>query len=383
MFFAQEMHADTCRRPHLTTRLVVLGFAFALFPGSLGVASDRHNATAAVPRHTTIIYYANETVKQVSDLVQFARLQAILRRSRSQAGDRLIKMLQGDVELYPQIVERESSALQAMAKRSHTNLAIFSNKLALEGRYLFYDAESDTLQRHIFAIGQKEDGPFIALAPLSRPDVLREALETAVRAASQPASSIVLFVNSHGTIETALMPRINVDLSIATEDEVLQRVRSGSAGEPPRWAMPHGTSKIEFWSILGQISGGQNVRFPLVVRLACQSGLSSRAELAAIPPSVERFAHTGLSSPSTGDIDLAAAFSKTKGTDWLARMPAALRDAGFNVDTPQSLSLWLIPIALRQFPIIVYFLPLFGWFVWIAIRWMRASVRITGSRVHA
>ena len=383
MFFAQEMHADTCRRPHLTTRLVVLGFAFALFPGSLGVASDRHNATAAVPRHTTIIYYANETVKQVSDLVQFARLQAILRRSRSQAGDQLIKMLQGDVELYPQIVERESSALQAMAKRSHTNLAIFSNKLALEGRYLFYDAESDTLQRHIFAIGQKEDGPFIALAPLSRPDVLREALETAVRAASQPASSIVLFVNSHGTIETALMPRINVDLSIATEDEVLQRVRSGSAGEPPRWAMPHGTSKIEFWSILGQISGGQNVGFPLVVRLACQSGLSSRAELAAIPPSIERFAHTGLSSPSTGDIDLAAAFSKSKGTDWLARMPAALRDAGFNVDTPQSLSLWLIPIALRQFPIIVYFLPLFGWLVWIAIRWMRASVRITGSRVHA
>ena len=65
---------------------------------------------------------------------------------------------------------------------------------------------------------------------------------------------------------------------------------------------------------------------------------------------------------------MAAAFSKTKGTDWLARMPDALRDAGFNVDTPQSLSLWLIPIALRQFPIIVYFLPLFGWFVWIAIR---------------
>lgn len=125
------------------------------------------------------------------------------------------------------------------------------------------------------------------------------------------------------------------------------------------------------------------MRFPLVVRLACQSGLSSRAELAAIPPSIERFAHTGLSSPSTGDIDLAAAFSKTKGTDWLARMPDALRDIGFNVDTPQSLSLWLIPIALRQFPIIVYFLPLFGWFVWIAIRWMRASVRITGSRVHA
>jgi hypothetical protein len=364
-------------------RLVVLGFAFALFPGSLGVASDRHNATAAVPRHTTIVYYANETVKQVSDLVQFAKLQAILRRSRSQAGDRLIKKLQGDVELYPQIVERESAALQAMAKRSYTNLAIFSNKLALEGHYLFYDAESDTLQRHTFAIGQKEDGPFIALAPLSRPDVLREALETAVRAASQPVSSVVLFVNSHGTIETALMPRINVDLSIATEDEILQRVRSGSAGEPPRWAMPHGTSKIEFWSILGQISGGQNVRFPLVVRLACQSGLSSRAELAAIPPSVERFAHTGLSSPSTGDIDLAAAFSKAKGTDWLASMPDALRDAGFKVDTPQSLSLWLIPIALRQIPIIVYFLPVFGWFVWIAIRWTRASVRITGSRVHA
>jgi hypothetical protein len=361
-------------------RLVVLGFAFALFPGSLGVASDRHNATAAVPRHTTIVYYANETVKQVSDL---AKLQAILRRSRSQAGDRLIKKLQGDVELYPQIVERESAALQAMAKRSYTNLAIFSNKLALEGHYLFYDAESDTLQRPIFAIGQKEDGPFIGLAPLSRPNALREALETAVRAASQPASSMVLFINSHGTIEMALMPRINLDLSIATEDEILQRVRSGSTGEPPRWALPHGTSKIEFWSILGQIWRAQNVRFPLVVRLACQSGLSSRAELAAIPPSVERFAHTGLSSPSTGDIDLAAAFSKAKGTDWLVSMPDALRDAGFKVDTPQSLSLWLIPIALRQIPIIVYFLPLFGWFVWIAIRWTRASVRITGSRVHA
>ena len=219
----------------------------------------------------------------LSILVQFAKLQAILGKSQSEAGDRLIKMLQGDVELYPQIVERESSALQAMAKRSYTNLAIFTNKLALGGHYLFYDAESDTLQRHTFAIGQKEDGPFIALAPLSRPDVLREALETAVRAASQPASSIVLFVNSHGTIETALMPRINVDLSITTEDEILQRVRSGSAGEPPRWAMPNGTSKIEFWSILGQISGGQNVRFPLVVRLACQSGLSSSSRTGGDP----------------------------------------------------------------------------------------------------
>ena len=375
MVFAREVHGDPHRQRHPVTLLAVLGFAVALVPVSLGLASDLRNLQVAGPRHTIIVYYANETVKQVADSAQYSSLQAILRKSHSQTGDRLTKILQGDIELYPQIVERESSALQAMAKRLQTDLAIFTNKLALEGHYLFYDAASDTLQRPTFAIAQKEDGPFVALAPLSRADVLREALEAVAGTASQPASSMVLLVNSHGTMQMALMPRINVDLSVATEDEILRRVRAGSRGEPPRWAMPHGTSKVEFWRILGEIGRARNVRFPLVVRLACQSGLSSEAELAAIPPSVERIAHTGLSSPSTGNIDLAGAVSKTEGTDWIARMPAALREAGFSIDTPQSLTLWLIPIALRQIPVIVYFLPLFGWFVWSAMRWTRASAR--------
>jgi hypothetical protein len=356
-----------------------LAFAFALilaFPlANAGRAFGETAIPAASQPPAVIVYYANETVKELRDLPEFLRLRAILRKSASPLAGRLVKILQDDIDVYPGVVAREQLALETAARRLHVDLAIFTNKLALEGHYLFYDAPSDRLERRPFAIAAKDDGPFVALAPLSRPDVLHAALDGATAAASRPASEMVLLVNTHGTMQMALMPRINVDLSIATEAEILERLDEGGRGDQPPWAKPHGTSKVEFWNILADVVRSRNVRFPLVARLACQSGLSSLAELETIPPSVALFAHTGTSSPSIGDIDLAAAISKSDGPDWLARMPNALRQSGFYVETPRRLAFWLLPIALWQVPTVFYFVPLLAWAAWRALRWTRERPR--------
>ena len=110
---------------------------------------------------------------------------------------------------------------------------------------------------------------------------------------------MVVITNSHGGRDMALIPRVNADLSqTGAALAMREMLELDDNGAPPAWAQPQGTSKLAYWQVLEDVSVARGVRFPLVFRETCISGIRSFTELFAIPDSVGVIAHSG-----TGDIN--------------------------------------------------------------------------------
>jgi hypothetical protein len=177
----------------------------------------------------------------------------------------------------------------------------------------------------------------------------------------------ILLTHSHGAPDMALMPRVSADvvtLDAATWERILD------FGErPPAWATLKGANKVEYWRIVADVSHKYRVRFPLVVRQMCESGLYSLAEFALIPDAVDYIAHTGMADLPYGQIDygslLAAAGSSS---NIAAAFIKNLRAQGLHVETKWPFLLRLGPVYLWSVPRMLWFTPLGLWLCWLAYR---------------
>ena len=294
-------------------------------------------------RSQVLIYYANETSPQTFASENYIALLAILRTSSKPLAAEIAASIVADAQHYPAIVQRDIDALLTAAHPLGVDLAIFTNSMALKYEYLFYRAETThTETRRLPALAKTLD-TILATSPLSRPDIFHAALLDIGSLYPPDSVDAVLITNSHGSADMALMPRVNIDLSLTTSTEVLTQLSHMGANDSrpiPTWATLKGTNKLEFWRVISEVSTIYRIRFPLIFREACASGLATWSEFYAVPKSVDTLAHSAMDNLSPSKIDYAVLAEFHKGNaNWVDQVASALRHYGIHVDTRRAL--WL------------------------------------------
>jgi hypothetical protein len=326
------------------------------------------NVARAADARTVVVFYANETSARAFSSEHYQTLLQILASAHGEFAKGLRAELAADALDFPASVVSNEAALMTHARRVPFDLVVFTNEMALDHRYLRYRGAEDRQETLAFAplSGPEHTHPFMVTAPLSDSRMLKAALAEVVTHYEAQRLEIVLLAYSHGTLDMALMPRVNIDLRLATENEIRDALERGPRGTAaPGWARLQGTSKTEFWRVLSDVSTAQpHVRFPLVIRAGCQSVLMSWEEYFAIPRSVGLIGHTALESPTLKSTRFDKVFERASGAMAVTDLATGAREAGFLVDSRSSLSVWLIPVTLWQIPLWCYFAPFGVWVLW-------------------
>ncbi len=340
--------------------IAVLAVVLASFP----VASGRSQDIAKQrPRHRVLIYYANETPEQALSSPNYKDLLAALRQSPTDVAKIIAKSLTDDGHHFPLVVRRDIQDLDRVALLSKSDLVVFTNTLTLKHKYnVLYGSQGRLETRSFPTIPSSADRVF-ANSPLSRPEQFRTALDLVGNLFGKDSIDAVLIANSHGTPQMALMPRVNVDLSRTTPEQLLaQLMRSGSGEIQPVWAVPRGTDKVQFWKIISRASALYKMRFSLVFLEACESGPYTFSDVLSVPASVALVAHSGRANIDPSAINYAP-LEREQPSLWPNQLPLLLRAYHIHVDSRLKLWLWPTLIKLRAIPPSVCFLPLALWLI--------------------
>lgn len=328
------------------------------------------NAAEAVVNRSPdriLIYYANETTERVFQSETYAVLLAALARSGAPAAAQLSEHLRADARLFPDAVRRDVADLSEAAKRLNFDLAVFTNALAHDGRYLFLRGGVGEAEPMRIPELPAAANPILAASPLARADFLRAALATV--AAAYPGGSLdaVLITNSHGGGDLAIAPRVFADLSRADPADVLAEFEGAPRPASARAGMgaAQGVAKQEYWRLLDKHYAAGGMRFALVFRQACESGVSSWSELAALPESIGAVAHTATGRIGYRDVDYASVFAVGELTGLLSdHVALRLERSGIQVDRPGRMWTWLVRDAAAAAWPYLLFLPLATWLGW-------------------
>jgi len=336
-------------------------------------------------RHPLFVYYGDETSTQAAQSENYAALLDILRSSNNPRAAKVAESIVTDAEKFPLLVERDIEALKVQAKRLGFDLAIFTNALAFEGNYLLFRADARTTETHKLPEISPTSSPVLATSPLSRPEYLRTGLLAVSALYPAGALDMVLVTNGHGGRDMALIPRVNSDLSQdGAASAMREMLESDDNGAPPAWAEPQGTSKLVYWEILKDVSAARGVRFPLVFRETCLSGIRSFKELFAIADSVGVVAHSGTGDLSGWDLDYAQMLGTVApGSDWIGSLSAGLKARHVHVDTWRTAWLGVLHVVLRSIPVVVFFIPLGLWVAWYASRRFRRSTKSSWAKKYS
>lgn len=340
--------------------MALLAAAFCLLADAGG------SAGATASRQAVLIFYANETSQAAAHSENYAKVLGVLKRTGGAQADKATASILRDAERFPALVKRDIGDLLAAARRGKFDLAVFTNKMAFEHRYLLYRAATDTIEQQALAEIPATSSVILATSPLARPDVLRSAL--AAVAGQYPRNSIdaVLITDTHGSSDMALIPRVNADLSRRDAERQMQELlESDDNGVPPDWAELQGTSKLAYWRTIGDISAEYGVRFPLAFREACASGLRTWREYGMLPESVGLFAHSAMGELDSAGISYADIFADVRpDADWPPILAAGLRDHGIHVNSRWTVWLWVALIDVGLVPPFLFFIPLAAWLIW-------------------
>ena len=347
------------RRYHARWSPILALFLWGLALSGVGTA------TAEV-RHPLLVYYGDETSAQAAQSENYAALFEVLRNSDSPRAAKVAKSIATDAEKFPLLVQRDIEALKVQARRLGIDLAIFTNALALDAEYQLFRAQAGVTEKHRLPDIPPTSSTILSTSPLSRPEYLSAGLLSV--AALYPANSldIVLITNGHGGRDMALIPRVNADLSqTGAALAMREMLESNDNGAPPAWAQSQGTSKLAFWQVLENVTAARGVRFPLVFREACFSGIRSFTELFAVPGSVGFIAHSATGSLDGWNLDYAQLLGTVSpGSDWIGSLSANLEREGIHVDTWATASLGVLRVVLRNISIVVFFIPIALWISW-------------------
>ena len=335
-------------------------------------------------RHRLLLYYGDETSTQAIRSQNYAALLAVLRSSSNPRAAAVATSVVSDAENFPRLIQRDVDALRVEAKRIGFDLAIFTNALAFDGHFLLYRAETDITERQVLPPVPPAQNTVLVTSPLSRPEYLRAALFSLGALYPKNTLDIVLITNSHGGRDMALIPRVNADLSQAGAAAAMKEMlETGENGEPPDWAVPKGTSKIDFWQAIGEASSAYGIGFPLVFRETCVGGLRSWTEFFTVPSSVGLIADSGMDEINGWDLDYANLLGDVSpGSDWVASLAEALKLQGLSVKTRNTAWTDVLFISLYSIPIAAFFVPLALWVAWYAVAAYRKTRRTLRDASH-
>jgi hypothetical protein len=282
---------------------------------------------------SVLIFYANETSQAAARSENYANVLAVLQRTGGAQAEQAAASVLRDAERFPQLVKRDVAELAAAARRWKFDLAVFTNEMAFERRYLFYRAATDKIVTTQYP---------------------KDSLDA------------VLIADSHGSGDMALIPRVSADLSRPDAARQMQQLlESDDNGVPPDWAELQGISKLDFWQTIRDVSAASGVRFPLVFREACASGLRSWREYDVLPSSVALFAHSAMGELDSANISYARILSaELPSPDWSLALSAGLGRSGVHVDSKWTIWLWVALISVGSIPLGLFFIPLVAWLIW-------------------
>ncbi len=331
-----------------------------------------------------LIFYANETTPAAATSNNYTVLLAALRdhdgRGRRDA-QALADAIEEDARVSPAIARHEADALLRACGRVNASIAVFTNELVMGRHFRFCGSGTLHAETLPFPDLPPSSDPLLNLTPLARPDYLQAALEqVALRSGGRPLDALLL-TDSHGGIGMALMPRVSANV-MNLDSATLAKIWD-LRGSKPSWAALKGTTKSDYWRVLGEVSHEYPIRFALVVRQACESGIESLAEFRRIPDSVGLIAHTAMADLAVDKIDydkLSAAAATA--SDPIQAIATNLAAQGMHVDGRPALLLWLVPVYLWSLPPILFLLPLALWIGWVG--WTAASGlrRVAPERAH-
>lgn len=338
--------------------------------------STQSRATAD-ERQRLLVYYANETSAEAARSDNYAALLAILRKSANPAATRIAESVENDARKFSALAARDERDLLAAAARVGFDLAIFTNARTVAGHYLHYRHPRGTVERRPFPPLPPASSVVLASSPLARQEAFRAALADIAALYPADALDLILIANSHGSGDMALMPRVNTDLSTTDAASALaQMLDASEQGNAPTWAALQGTGKLAFWAELDALARSRGVRFPLVFREACASGLRTWQEFGALPAAVGVVAHSGMGDMDATVIDYAAIFAAVPPAgDWQAALERGLASRGIRLNTERTLWFWVGLITLGEIHVAYYFIPVGLWLGWFAMHAMRGRRR--------
>ena len=239
----------------------------------LGVSA---RATAAeAGRAQVIVYYANETTKDVGQSENYVALRRILQSSSHPRVQATLEAIDYDAEQSSRIVERDIPALIAIAARLGFDLYAFSNSLAVKGEYIFFDhraPRSSSSQLRKFPLIEQGENIVYANSPLSNPKVLTSALEVIGQYYRPGTLDLVLLLNTHGTREMAIIPRVTADFTEVPPQSVIGELTGAAPNDLAiSWLVYQGTSKLEFWRVIARFSERFGAVFSTVFLESCES----------------------------------------------------------------------------------------------------------------
>lgn len=326
-------------------------------------------------RRVLVVLYANETTTEAFGAPHYRKVLGILQNAEGDLPKALHADLVADAREFPKAVARNLEGFLARARRGDFDFAFFSNELANARTYLLVRSGQTHGERLELPFTHVSEHPFVATAPLSDPRMFRAALLDLTERYRNVPLDVILLTFSHGALGMALMPRVNIDLRIASEGDIRRGLEgAGSAPAAPGWASLQGTANRAFWDVLEDVGVAHpDVRFPLVVRGSCQSTLASLEEYSAIPATVGLIGHTGVSSPSIKSFRLEAILADQQVPFSRTALARNAREAGFSVDRRWSLVMWLVPVVLWNIPFVFYCIPLTLWLA--LVGWGQARAR--------
>jgi hypothetical protein len=334
-----------------------------------------------------VVYYANETTPQAAHSLNTAKLLTILKRSTNPSARGMVKSLLEDEMKFGAAVRADETALIAAARQRGFDLILFTNALALDHKFMVLRHGGD-IENLPLPEQPPAPSPALATSPLARPVYLAAALhEVAVLYPRHPAD-VLLITFSHGADNLALTPRIFADLAVAKAGELEHELDTPpKAGEPPPlWASYPGTTKAEYWRILSSAKG---LRYALVVRDSCESGLSSWHELLTLMPAdVTAIADSGNALIDYDAIDFRAAFAVDPSNHSLAAgLASELHRQGLHVSGKDALIFGFVLRQMVDLPAALYFVPLALWLCWLRLAVLATRRQRNGgiarSRVRA
>lgn len=329
------------------------------------------------PRATYVVLYANETPSDAGTTTNYSLLFDALRSAGRADAEKTIKILKDDARNFSALVDRQIASILAEARHGRFHAVIFTNNLARRGRFLLARAAREPSEEAAFADLTPADTEILRSSPLSRPEALRSALGMLSALPNAETSDFALITSSHGDADTVIMPRVFADFSSVDRETLVRaltvpqdRGESGASG-----LARFGISKVEYWDALAR--GAPELRFPLVVRESCKSGILTWREFSAIPMAVGVVAHSGNRNIKIDHLDYARLFADLAPSESVAeQLEVRLRAQKLHVDNRYGIFFRLARRHVAGILPFALFVPLAVWLIWY---WRRSFASRTSS----
>jgi hypothetical protein len=292
------------------------------FSKLLGLSRDLNapvviDATLDRPgKKKVLIYYANETAPSADEAKNYDVLIQWLKTSDEESIRKIARSLESDLKTFHAVVDEEIAAIQRNLSKADPNTkvaaVIFTNRLARRGVFRVQESGSDAVAEAKIAM-PKLNGLVCKSNPLAHPDVFTAALTAVSKRFDAANHQYVLVTKSHGGPQVALTPRIVLEASTTSRQDLLAmldrdvtRTKSETlaAGtrtllesaklllDADKWEMPFldkdnaldasdinsklpavGVTKADFVSTITAMGRQSGMKFPVLFVESCRSQL--------------------------------------------------------------------------------------------------------------